>query len=330
MVMNNPQGGGGFLLTVVFHSLSSSVSYSHRLGYVLVPPSVMKQCDCIPESATTEASAFPSPAPEDVLALLSAQGKRRIAVHTPEHAPVAVRVANVIPAPFGGPDSMFDDLSTQQRAECANRTKLPMVTAPPSLLKGNIARNGVETALEELDYPRLVAARIADKLSVPPVTMEEVTVVRWSSMGEENVRYNFHPKSTLEKGDASCWISANGTAMNGISNEFLEYQLARDGSPRRIQYVGMRCPMPPAGPLAVKQFHLEWDDDDDDDDDDGSKCSPTFTMLQLAPSTSVMQWFMLTEPPLEASVVRLRCTKNFQGHDVPYANSIGFWEIAFR
>ena len=83
---------------------------------------------------------------------------------------------------------------------------------------------------------------------------------------------------------------------------------------------------PPAGPLAVKQFHLEALPLKEGA---SPQRTPTFHMLRLGAQTHVMQWFELPEP-MECAALRLCCTKNFLGDELPYAHSIGFWEISFK
>ena len=291
---------------------NAPASYNHHVGWVLAPRA---------------GDGAGGPSLSATLDAASDGGRRRLAVHTPCKEPVAIKRENVRPC-LAAPASLYDDVSPAQEAALVARPLLDEATPGACDLVGNLPADAVEQALADV-LPAFAVGRVVEKLKVPPVDMRAVSVVGASSSAPEG-RYNFKPESTLEPGIDSCWISAEGTAQNGVAREYIDYRLATedDGEPglRRVRYVGMRCPMPPAGPLAVKQFHLEALPLKEGA---SPQRTPTFHMLRLGAQTHVMQWFELPEP-MECAALRLCCTKNFLGDELPYAHSIGFWEISFK
>lgn len=101
-----------------------------------------------------------------------------------------------------------------------------------------------------------------------------------------------------------------------------------------MRFVQMRIPVPPAGPLAVKMFHLEVPDGSAANHYDMSsnyhwkRASADFEMLPSKEVMNPLETFRI-DPPVESHVIRLVLTRNMMGHMDPGATSVGFWSIRF-
>ena len=88
---------------------------------------------------------------------------------------------------------------------------------------------------------------------------------------------------------------------------------------RRCEFVSIRIPALPSGPLSVPKLHLEVPDPADPAV--YKRATPDLTTLD----TDEMQEFAVI-PPLETQYVRVVCTENAAGFGFP---SIGFFDVAF-
>lgn len=149
-----------------------------------------------------------------------------------------------------------------------------------------------------LHLPPELVAHVIGFLEVPRVQMAAVRAVSCSSI--------FAPSEdcSLEASlDASCnnwWISADGSFKGGCGSEWVEFALGEGA--RRVELVELRIPPLPSGPLSVRTFHIEtretsgapW-----------ARASRDFSTLD----SDGAQSFHI-EPPVEASSLRLVCTRN--------------------
>jgi hypothetical protein len=195
------------------------------------------------------------------------------------------------------------------------------------------------------------------------------TLVRW-------------PEDVRRRREA--WISAPGTFVGGEGAEWIEYELAGgaaavsgttascgaksaqetglaeeggdcdaallDPRLRRLRTVGVRVPVPPAGPLAAKCFHLEAPmigvigeqvseyvrgilSEHGQSGDGWMRVSDDFTLLLDEPGSNPMyEWAVATwaeSLEMQLDRVRLVFTENFTGAHNPWADSVGLWEVTF-
>lgn len=253
---------------------------------------------------------------------------------TAEAAPegrVAVRVHGSVwptnPGRGGCPEKTHQSLAVQ----CDNLRRLPV---RPSARPARVCSLGcvlpaMATALLDQrgrGFSDDLARRIVDFLCLQRVSPQDIQVSGCSSN-----RGDFPLADALSEDDRRWWISASGSMPGGIGREFLEFHFG--DLPRRVEYVGVKIPALPHGPLSVRVFHLlallpwrsrsdptawqpvgthlakakDFVSEDvhmhgsDEDEIDGHQ----FVTLDLAD----LQEFAL-DPPLETTAVRLVCTRN--------------------
>eukprot|EP00468_Gymnochlora_sp_CCMP2014_P005233 CAMPEP_0167758074 /NCGR_PEP_ID=MMETSP0110_2-20121227/10271_1 /TAXON_ID=629695 /ORGANISM="Gymnochlora sp., Strain CCMP2014" /LENGTH=300 /DNA_ID=CAMNT_0007644319 /DNA_START=252 /DNA_END=1151 /DNA_ORIENTATION=+ len=211
------------------------------------------------------------------------------------------------------------------------------------------AREIIESGIS-VKIPREVLNLVLAYLHLHRPIMEDVEVVTHSSHAR-----NFVPRSSLERGLSSCWISKEGTCVKGFGNEYIVYDMA---SIKTIRMVQMRIPSD--GPLAVQTFHLEIPDSNRTSEEildsfleekgcenlrrtasgivlkrnvkssqkaASIKWKRATTDLQLIrgnPRTHPLESF-LVDPPIDTRFLRVMCTQNMQGNFNPMHDSIGFW-----
>lgn len=173
----------------------------------------------------------------------------------------------------------------------------------PLTLLGSAAYNELVAALEtsKLKFPRDVAVRTASFLVVQPVVGTEISAVACSS-----TRGDFPLSITLaeEEESSSWWISAEGTMVNGIGEQWLEYKLTPSAGTilRRCRFVGVSIPPLPQGPLSVRQFRV-------DSSQDGGKTWMLGGTIYETENETGIQTFRLAQE-IDANRVRLVCLTN--------------------
>lgn len=167
-------------------------------------------------------------------------------------------------------------------------------------------------------------------LKLPQVSMEQVTAVRASSSAA--VDASCSPAHTLTSNDATWWISAPDSCPNGVGEEWVLYRLRPHGR-ARLQYLQLKVPKLPYGPLSVRIFHLEGADDESGP---FTRLGPDLTTFD----TDRMQEWALPKP-VECAYVRIVLKVNaaaseleekwlrLSGWRLVEASSIGFLRIGF-
>lgn len=130
---------------------------------------------------------------------------------------------------------------------------------------------------------------------------------------EPSSMYDFSPKSVLEPGTESCWISSS-CGLQPFKNAWLSFEFA---AVIRLELFAVRIPKLPQGPLSVRRFYLE----SSMDGKDFEKSSPMLATL----NTNNLQHFAIS-PPIEARFIRMRCITAAN----PFLDKVGFWEIKFN
>ena len=244
---------------------------------------------------------------------------------------------------------------------------------------GGHAGDEVEAALlRATGLPQGIVERVARSLEVPRVEHRRVRAAGCSSVAEAGAAYSFGAAETLvpwlddaSGGRREAWISAPGTYHRGEGREWLEYELAGDRGVggecgdkhallhpgiRRLRTVSVRIPVPPAGPLAARMFHLEAPREEIDEllrweggseargswrlgepglsgDERWVRASSDFELLPSERGTNPMYEWAVAQwsPRLELAVSRVRLvfTSNFTGKENPWADAVGVWEVRF-
>ena len=176
--------------------------------------------------------------------------------------------------------------------------------------------------LEKAHHHTDILQRIVGYLKIPLVLHKQVTAVSCSSVHGAGPHQSMH--GTLIRDHGSWWISGVGPTKSDfvprskIRRQFCEYvQYQLGPTAVRCDTVSMRIPSLPAGPLSVREFHLEVPDSIGD----YSCVSANFVTLD----TDNVQEFAIV-PPIESQFVRVVCTRNAGG---PGCNNIGFFDIGF-
>jgi len=175
-----------------------------------------------------------------------------------------------------------------------------------------------------------IVDRIIGHLKIGIVDMAEVSAVACSSNQGDGTRgKSMH--GTLMSEENTWWISKNTLDDDDEDeeeghhfNEWVQYRMGP--VPRRCDFVSMRIPQLPAGPLSVRIFHLEV---------------PSFVRHQkggivsggyhrasedfITLDTDEMQEFRLV-PPIESQFLRVVCTENASNG---MFGAIGFFDISF-
>lgn len=182
-----------------------------------------------------------------------------------------------------------------------------------------VAEKIVVRVLQKYLHQSELVNRVLDFLRVNVVKMKEVKAVACSSNHGNGTSQSMH--GTLMREEGTWWISAPGTALQGVANEWVEYSLGP--APRRVDRVSLRIPEMPSGPLSVRKFHLEVPNPTGSP---GDYIPVTTTLVTL--DTDKMQSFALL-PPVEAQSLRIVCTENAAGSQYEGFNCIGFLDISF-
>jgi hypothetical protein len=140
------------------------------------------------------------------------------------------------------------------------------------------------------------------------------------------------PKNTLVANDESWWISSIESCPNGVGSEWVQYQLCAEGRVR-VQFVQLKIPRLPYGPLSVRVFHLEAADEERGP---FQRVSPDLITFD---TDRMQEWALL--PPVEARFIRIVCKMNaaaseledkwqrLAGMRLAEASAIGFLQIGF-
>uniref|UniRef100_A0A7R9UIW6 F5/8 type C domain-containing protein n=1 Tax=Diacronema lutheri TaxID=2081491 RepID=A0A7R9UIW6_DIALT len=169
-------------------------------------------------------------------------------------------------------------------------------------------------------------------LKLPQVTMSEVTAVKASSSAANDRQCS--AANTLSADDGTWWLSAPDSCPNGVGAEWVLYRLRPAvGARARFQYVQMKIPKLPYGPLSVRVFHVEVADDESGP---FVRVGPDLTTFN---TDRMQEWALPT--PVECACVRLVLTKNaaaceledkwlrLSGMRLSEASCIGFLRVGF-
>uniref|UniRef100_A0A7S3Y914 Uncharacterized protein n=1 Tax=Lotharella globosa TaxID=91324 RepID=A0A7S3Y914_9EUKA len=207
---------------------------------------------------------------------------------------------------------------------------------------GGYAEGEVHSGLDScLSWPSSITNLVLSYLVVKQAQMGDVKVLGSSSSANPGSFYSFHPRSTIEPGTETCWISREGTCENGIAHEHVMYSFG--DVPRLVSAVAMRIPSD--GPLSVQKFHLEVPNLenttgtpkvhprlqakggegarqeggglDTKENLVWKRATPDFQMIRGPSGTHPMQEF-LVEPAITCNLLRVVCTKNMQVSNLPH------------
>lgn len=178
---------------------------------------------------------------------------------------------------------------------CRRPSEFPETTSPI----GTLSKPFLQTILCDRGWslPVELFEIVHGYIEIKKLIVTDVTVSGCSS-----TRGDFPIGCVIKDGEEKWWISADGSFVGGEGEEHLEFSFG--SKPRRIRFLGMRIPTLPAGPLSVRNFHLlakgglhsDW--------------VPVTGELETLDRPE-MQEFAI-HPPIEATAVRLVCTKNAQ------------------
>lgn len=197
-----------------------------------------------------------------------------------------------------------------------------------------------------------ISEQVLSFLIVEKVNMSEVSVIGCSSFlrPSEGQVYTFRPEASLIDNENDCWMSGDASFHKGLGEEWIEYALSSDCTFRRITFVSIRIPKLPAGPNAVKTFHLEVPVTDSTKSDGTSSSTfirashdfvlPTDTMadnptIQIGDDDEIMvdrsamrniQVPFLVTPQVEASRVRVVFTESHTTRN----DCTGLWSVVFQ
>ena len=229
------------------------------------------------------------------------------------------------------------------------RENLRLVRLPPEQWDAREARVGV------LGGPAPAAVPLLLRQLLPPdladlvagffvclrVDPREVSVARCSSSSGQHP-----PAEALTPSRDTWWISGPGTTPRGVGRQWLQFELGT--TVRRISYLGICIPPLPHGPLSVRDFHVLYATEKQksvsvdeeagdspalpDDDVDWQPCPGLAGEGLHTLDHEELQEFAFS-PPLEATSVRLVCTKNAAAAVtddlIHVADCIGLFEVRF-
>lgn len=170
-------------------------------------------------------------------------------------------------------------------------------TTPKALsVRGTVSPRMVFNLLGECGWgmPDNVVQHIVECLKVERVCQDEIIVSGCSSS-----RRDFPLEAVLNDNTSEWWISASGSMPDGFGSEYLEFSFG--AMPRRLEFVSLRIPPLPMGPLSVRHFHVlaldlsgSW-----------FVASPSLQTLDRGD----LQEFALV-PPIDTTSIRIVCTGN--------------------
>jgi len=129
-------------------------------------------------------------------------------------------------------------------------------------------------------------------------------------VGASSSRGDFALSAVLESDDSKWWISGDSVYRCGKGWEWLEFVVSPDDQPRRVGGIGVRIPVLPYGPLAVRTFLLHYCKEE-------RKHHPRewhhHPHLFATLDRDEMQQFAILDPPIDATRIRLVCTMSAIG-----------------
>merc|ERR1711971_583547 len=134
----------------------------------------------------------------------------------------------------------------------SNLRRISPVASSTSLsLVGSVSPHAIFNLFGERGWglPDHVAKDISQQLLIEKVCKEEVVVSGCSS-----TRGDFPLEGVLADDD-SWWISDQQSMPMGVGEEYLEFSFG--AIPRRVEFICLRIPPLPSGPLSVRNFHLQ-------------------------------------------------------------------------
>lgn len=199
--------------------------------------------------------------------------------------------------------------------------RIPCITSGEQVgLVGTVGPKTVSMLFGERGWglPDTVVPDVLRFLLVERVSMDQVTVSGCSSS-----RGDFPLAAVLNDAQGEWWISESGTMPGGHGCEYLEFQFAPssvDPKLRRIEFIGLKIPPMPYGPLSVRSFRVlaltasgQW--------------MPASNELQTL-DRSDLQFFALA--PVDATAMRLECTVNAAaGSRASFSDCIGLFQVSF-
>lgn len=190
-----------------------------------------------------------------------------------------------------------------------------------TLCYGSVLPNEVSKTIVEntLIKPRAISQCVVSFLMIPLGQQKDCRILECSGSAAPQPSfsiYDFSPKSALEPGTNSCWISnyVGPTPFRAWMNFGFPVVV-------RIESFAVRIPVLPNGPLSVRKFFLE----SSMDGENFKNTSPSDGSQFITHDVSVLQQFVIS-PPIEAQCVRMVCT---EAADFNQAQ-VGFWEIQFN
>ncbi|KAJ1634979.1 hypothetical protein T492DRAFT_969377 [Pavlovales sp. CCMP2436] len=173
---------------------------------------------------------------------------------------------------------------------------------------------------------------VLDHIKLPQVSMAEVRAMSASSVARQFAPAQCSATQTLSSDEETWWLSDTDTCPNGVGSEWVLYKLRPEGR-ARVQFVSLKIPKLPYGPLSVRVFHIEASDAEHGP---FVRVSPDLCTFD----TQRMQEVALA-PAVEASFIRVVCTVNaaaseledkwqrLSGMRLNEASSIGFFQLSF-
>lgn len=170
-----------------------------------------------------------------------------------------------------------------------------------------------------------IACYISEFLQVAVVN--SVVVTRCSSTAA-----HFPLEAVLDDSRRTWWISSSDNIRGVLGEEYLEFSFGP--TVRRVNYIGIRIPPLPQGPLSVREFHIMALSELVDPNSADALLPESWRLCSQKPLITLdqadLQEFCM-HPPIDAKMVRLVCTKN-AAHDTvgPLYNCVGLFSVFFR
>jgi len=191
------------------------------------------------------------------------------------------------------------------------------MSGEPVGVVGSVGPKTVLMLLGECGWclPDNVAKNVSGFLSIDRVSVDNVSVSGCSS-----TRGDFPLEAVLNNARDEWWISGAGSMPDGCGCEYLEFSLGP--KPQRVEFVALRIPPMPYGPLSVRSFLVkawsyssgQWE-----------SASPELQTLDCAD----MQEFNLI-PPVDTTGIRIECVRNAAaGSGVSFSDCIGLFQVSF-
>jgi len=174
--------------------------------------------------------------------------------------------------------------------------------------------NSVSESLRAFIKVSAIVKCILEYLSVELGSREDCThVFACGPPLQANHPYDFTPKSALQPGTETCWISSS-VGFQPFDNAWIAFTFK---NVIRVESFAVRIPRLPGGPLAVRVFYLEGSMNGES----WERCSCDLTTLD----TNGLQQFCVS-PPAEFQHIRMRCLESAD----PNSDKVGLWEVQFN